>query len=301
VSSTQRQVAALLVCYRSPAATSGAVESLLSATRPPDLVVVVDHSPAGEPEPALPAGVRLLRDPTNPGFAAGVNRGAREAPPGHDLLLLNPDAVMGEQALERLCEALASSTPLAAVSPCICHDPDRERIWFAGGRVRPLLGEIRHLTDRIGASSWGRGTGFLSGAAMLIRREAWDEVGPLDESFFLYGEDVDWCRRARRAGWFVAVADPGTGSARVYHQVSATVLAEPAGRATRAYYLARNTLRVLRREVGLVSLLPVALPRLVAVGLRQPVPGNAWWRGLRDGLQDLGGPAPPFDVKSRGA
>ncbi len=161
----------------------------------------------------------------NIGFAAAVNRLAATVP-GCDLLLLNPDAeLIGPLTLTR---AAIREPRTAAAGPMIwesCVEDrspsllSRKRLpWDVAHRRLTLLNA---LGGPAGVSARLRGTwlsylyrsqpadvaGYLTGACLAIRREAWDSVGPFDEEFFLYGEEADWQQRAMAAGWRVRLAD----------------------------------------------------------------------------------------------
>jgi GT2 family glycosyltransferase len=181
-------------------------------------VIVVDHASDTSAADALGADfpdVRLLRVTANEGFAAGVNRGAREAH-GPFLLLLNPDCVVEPRACATLVDWMRAHPDVGAAGP---------RIHNADGTVQATARRFPDLTTGIaGRSSWltrvlprnplsrrnlpGRdnGTGpvavdWVSGACMIARRDAFDAIAGMDEGFFLYWEDADFCRRLGEAGW----------------------------------------------------------------------------------------------------
>ena len=85
---------------------------------------------------------------------------------------------------------------------------------------------------------------------MLIRSRAWNEVGPFDESYFLYAEDADWCLRARERRWRVAVAPSSGPEERVTHAVSSSIARTNLGDAGRVRYVARNSVRLIRKHYG---------------------------------------------------
>jgi GT2 family glycosyltransferase len=167
----------------------------------------------------------LERD--NRGLAAGWNAGMREAG-GRYFLLLNADAWVVGDAVERLV-AFADATPDAAYVGPLLRNPDGSlqrsvrgfpTLWRLATEylfLRKLAPRSRALNafyasgfahDRI------RDADFLMGACMLVRRAAVEEVGPLDERFFLFSEETDWCYRFRQAGWRV-VFYPGAEAVHV--------------------------------------------------------------------------------------
>ncbi|GAA1081829.1 glycosyltransferase [Tsukamurella conjunctivitidis] len=221
---TARELAVLVVAYRN----ADDLRSCLDSVRrhlPDHPVLVWDNSGPDYPGIADVASefdeVRWLSNGANLGFAAGVNRLATEVPE-HDILLLNPDAVLLDD-LSRTREALRRPG-IAAAAPGV-HDPHdaggRRRPWDVAHRRR---GVIRALVSHAGYAERLRGTpfsdlygsspdhidGYLTGACLAVSRDAWTAVGPFDEEFFLYGEESDWQERARAAGWCVALtADRG--------------------------------------------------------------------------------------------
>ncbi|MER3410202.1 MAG: glycosyltransferase family 2 protein [Thermoleophilia bacterium] len=152
----------------------------------------------------------------NRGLAAGWNRGIREAH-GSYLLLLNADAWVVGDAVERLA-AFADERPRAAVIGPRLRNPDgtlqrSARRFPTLWRLATEYFFLRKLAPRSQALNAFYEGGFdhdqerevdwLMGACLLVRRAAIDAVGLLDESFFLFSEETDWCYRFRAAGWQV--------------------------------------------------------------------------------------------------
>jgi GT2 family glycosyltransferase len=177
-------------------------------------VIVVDNgSTDGAPEMVrrrFPQ-VRLLRAPGNVGFSAGNNIAFRES--GSELvLLLNPDTVVPAGAVDRLVAALLLDTATAAVGPRLVDGHGRAELSF--GPMPSPWGEAwqRWLGRAHQRGSWpvhqwvewrtrrARTVAWVSGACLLVRRADADAVGLLDERFFLYWEDVDFCAALRAAG-----------------------------------------------------------------------------------------------------
>lgn len=231
---------AVVVHWRGRPDTERCLRSL-AAPGGPDRVVLVDNG-SGD---SFEGPVEVIRLGRNRGFAAGADEGARAAlAAGADrLLFLNSDAVLEPGALGELAAALDAAPRAAAAGPLILRDDGSGRPWFAGGSVSPAFGQVTHGRALGGGP---RATGFLTFCAVLVGREAWESVGPLDEEFFAYGEDADWCLRARRAG-FTLVHCPG---ARVLHRVNGSL---GAGSPPQAYLLARARVLLARRHSGATS------------------------------------------------
>ena len=216
-------VSALLVSYNTRDLLLAAVRSLAEERRrTPEIdleVVVVDNASADGSADAVAERfpwVTLVRSTVNLGFAAGVNRAARRARrDASALLLLNPDATLQPGALPRLVRCLEERPRAAAVGAALRHAdgaPQDSAFRFPGlaqvfldlfpvPRLARTRLNGRYPRDGRGGSPFE--VDHPLGACMLVRRAAWDDVGELDEGYFMYVEEVDWCRRARARGWQV--------------------------------------------------------------------------------------------------
>jgi N-acetylglucosaminyl-diphospho-decaprenol L-rhamnosyltransferase len=203
------RVSALIVSYNTRDLLLEAIGSV--AHEPSVETIAFDNaSTDGSPEAVMerfPA-VHLIRSPTNLGFAAGVNRAAAGAR-GGALLVLNSDARLLPGALDQLTSLLDQTPRAALVSPSLRYPdgrPQAAAFRFPGlAQIVLDLYPVPRLTDtplngRI-HSHVPAPIDHPLGACMLIRHAAWRDVGPFDEGYFMYLEEVDWCRRARARGW----------------------------------------------------------------------------------------------------
>jgi GT2 family glycosyltransferase len=158
--------------------------------------------------------VLLVTSARNRGFAWASNRGLERAR-GHQLLLLNPDTVVPPRALERAARAL-EERPAVGMLGCKLVRPDgtldkackrgsptplSSLAYFTGlSRLAPRSRLARYTAGHIGEDETSV-VDAVNGAFMLVRREALDAVGPLDERYWLYMEDLDWCYRFHQHGW----------------------------------------------------------------------------------------------------
>lgn len=210
------RTSAVIVHYRTAAETLRAARSL-AATAPAAEVVVVDNASGDEIGGLLAAQVpsaRLLAEDSNRGFGAGCNRGARETSRPY-LLFLNSDAAVKPGAVAALEAALDAHRSAAAVGPRLLNAdgslqasvrrlPTPWRIFcessglafLSGGRA-PLEGHTATRQDH----SRGREVEALMGAALLVRREAFEDAGGFDEAFFLYAEETDLMARWGGRRW----------------------------------------------------------------------------------------------------
>ncbi|MGC8780041.1 MAG: glycosyltransferase family 2 protein, partial [Anaerolineae bacterium] len=153
--------------------------------------------------------VRLIRNPANLGYARANNIGIA-ASRGRYVLLLNSDTIVPAGALAGLLAFMDAHPQAAACSPRLLRPDGTPQPYAFGGDPTPL-----YLVRRgIGRLLFGRPlhdwavarpiqVDWVSGACLLARRAAIEQVGALDEAMFMYFEDNDWCRRMRRAGWQV--------------------------------------------------------------------------------------------------
>ncbi len=188
--------------------------------------------------------VELVRTGANLGFAGGNNVGIRRAlEQGADwVLLLNNDAV-AEPGLSDALAAAAAARPDAGLLACKILFPDGVTVQYAGASFNARLGYSGRV-DVDGLDEL-RDVGRADGAALAISRAALERAGLLDETLFLYVEDVEWSLRVRRAGFAVVLVP----DARVRHKGSTA----SGGRSstTNLYYDTRNTIVVSERYAPL--------------------------------------------------
>ena len=177
----------------------------------------------------------LIENPRNLGYAAGNNRGVEHLLAfGVDaILVLNNDTRVHPAALGSMISLLGSRPRIGVVgcvTPVVREGGVPTRV--IGARLSWLLGTAKLVTtaDRV------EDVDYLSGAAMLVRREAWEAVGGLNEDYFLYWEDADFCLRLKRNGWDLAIAL----DAEVQHEEGATL---GRGSLRQAYYFNREFVR----------------------------------------------------------
>lgn len=163
-------------------------------------------------------GVHLVRNRTNMGFSAAFNR-AYPLSSGRFVLLLNPDTLVLAGALNTLCSFMEAHSEVGAVGPRQWLDPEKSlqstvtakppnaaimlaRIPVVQKLAQKALRKKFWIKDfEVWNSDSPVCVDTLNGSCMLIKREVIEEVGVLDESFFLFFEDVDWCLRMRSQGW----------------------------------------------------------------------------------------------------
>ena len=198
--------------------TSSCLSSLEHLNYQPYQVIVVDNGSTDDSASRLrrqfPA-LELIETGKNLGFAGGCNVGIRQAlDQGADFIwLLNNDTTVDPGALQALVDKARENQRIGAVGSAIyfMDEPQRIQAW-GGGYINLWLGRSEHFLKRIS----DRQIQFLTGASLLLSRPALQAVGMLDEGFFMYWEDADFCFRLRRAGLQLAVA----GRSIVWHKGS---------------------------------------------------------------------------------
>jgi N-acetylglucosaminyl-diphospho-decaprenol L-rhamnosyltransferase len=193
------------------------IERCLDSVRGEEVIVVDNGSSDGSPDvvrAVMPEATLIEQE--NLGLAAGWNRGMAAAS-GRYFLILNSDAWLTEGSLRRLI-AFADEHPEAAIVGPRLLNPDGTlqrsvrgfpTLWRLATEylfLRKLAPRSR-LFNAFYAGGFDhdevREADFVMGACMLVRREAVEDAGPLDETFFLFSEEVDWAYRFRQAGWKV--------------------------------------------------------------------------------------------------
>lgn len=189
--------------------------ALMAQEPPPDRVVLVDNgSSDGSAEfvrERFPQ-VAVRENGGNLGFAAGNNAALRDET-AEVVVLLNPDVVLSSGALAALAGAL-DTEPSIGIAGAKLWYPDGETIQHGGGYIthpQALPGHYGIGRPDAGDHDAAREVEYVIGAATALRRSMLDEIGLLDEGYFLYFEDVDLCARARRAGYRVVYRPQATG------------------------------------------------------------------------------------------
>ena len=207
-----------------------------------EIIVVDNASTDGSADAAGRwANVRVINAGANLGFSRGTNAGIR-ASSGEYLLLLNSDTVVPADAIDRLVDELRRDSTAAVVGPRLVGDDGRAELSFGS-----MIGPFNELRQKLLVRGHDRGFGpitrwverstrrpgspdWVSGACLLVRRDAAEAVGLLDERYFLYAEDVDFCAAIRARGGRITFVPDAT----VVHRRGRS--AATASSATRAAY-----------------------------------------------------------------
>lgn len=214
------QVWCVVLNWNGAANTVECLTALKASTCPNLSVVLVDNGSTDDSVSRIRVAcpdVLLLEGGKNRGFAAGNNIGIRHAlAHGADYVwLLNNDTKPATDALSALVSKAKSDHRIGAVgSVCYYADTPAKVQGWAGARVNLWCG-YGHLSTIPRNDDWFHS---LNAASMLISRAALEDVGLLDEGFFLYWEDTEFCLRLRKKGWRIAAAP----DSHVLHKVGAS-------------------------------------------------------------------------------
>lgn len=233
------------------------VESVLRSDYKHLAVLVVDNNSLEDPTTVLRdryPSVCVLRTARNLGYGGGNNVGIRWAIDrgAVHVLLLNNDAIVSPDMVQRLVSAVDTDDRIGMVTPRVFYYDRPAEVYWDGGVIDWETGDTPHdsaslrVEDGVIASEW------LDGCALLARVATIHEIGLLDDRYFLYFEDAEWSVRASRQGWKTAVVT----MAHAWHKVSRSTggFANPAVR----FYYVRNQYRFLRTH--------------------RPSGGRLWWR-----------------------
>lgn len=184
-------------------------------------VLVVDNCSSDDSVNRIRASypdVPVIQTGKNLGFAGGNNVGIRHAlgEGAEYVWLLNNDTVVEPRSLSTMVELAEEDPNIGAVGSILYHmsEPEKVQAW-GGGCVYFWPGIIRYLN----VPSYGSNLQYITGASMLVKRALIEDIGPLDERYFMYWEDIDYGFRARKNGWKLKTAPASV----VWHKESATL------------------------------------------------------------------------------
>ncbi len=220
-------VGIVVLTWNGKALTLSCLESVVRLSYANLAVIVVDnHSSDGTAEAIRTRyGDRLeiIVNEANLGFSRGNNIGIERAlARGVEyVLLLNNDTVVDSALIASLLSVFRDHPRTGVVGPKIYYENPPDQIWYAGGRVSLARGITRHVGIRqkdVGQFDSVREVDYVTGCALMARREVFEKIGYLDPAYRAYFEDVDFCVRAKRAAYEIRYAPRGM----VWHKISAS-------------------------------------------------------------------------------
>ncbi len=246
--------------------------------------------------------VQLIRNTQRKGFAMNHNQAIR-ASRGDFILVLNEDTIVRPGALKAMCDFLETHDDTGAVG-CRLENPDgtlQRSCYKFPSPTRSIAENLLLVAAFPNNSLWGdyrawahdavRYVDFVSGAAIMVRRKVIETTGLLDEGFFIYAEETDWCRRMHKDGWKVAFTPEGT---IVHYGGQSSVAIKD----RQFCEFTRNQLRFIKKHHGALGGVIYRLSMLMGAVVRLTVWGgialvapkrrektrqtlHLWWRILR--------------------
>lgn len=279
--------AVILINYNNYQVTLDCIRSILNSTYACD-IIVVDNSENEDDYKKLKAlddQIIVLRPGSNVGFAAGNNLGLRTAiKHGYDyFVILNNDTVIDSSMIDELKKYCDDKT---ICLPVMYYYYDKEKIWYAGGKINKYKGSVQHINAIISNRPYR--TEYVTGCCFMISRNALIRTGFFDEQYFMYCEDWDFSMKLI-ANNYSALIVP---QARLWHKVgesskkiSGSVI----------YYNNRNRIKLIkkfRKYFSTVTLPYIYLSRIGKI-LRLLLKGDRsakyYFRGLVDGIKGKSG------------
>ena len=165
----------------------------------------------------------IIELPENYGFARGNNAGFELVKQKADYtIFLNNDTIVDPNFVEPLINAMESNSTVKQSTPKIFYADNLDSIWFGGGKVNLWAGWIRHLGIRQKDSmqfSFDRNVDYATGCCVCMRTVDFESIGMFDESFLMYGEDVDLSLRFRKQGGQILFVP----ESKIWHKVSSSI------------------------------------------------------------------------------
>jgi GT2 family glycosyltransferase len=245
----QPAVSIIVLNYNGRQDTMACLRSLEHLTYSRASTILVDNASADGTVDAVRQAypnVEVIETGANLGFTGGNNVAIKHAlDNGADyILLLNNDTIVAPDFLNVMVEVMEQDPTIGVTGPMIYYHSNPEMIWTAGGTIDWKHGTTSMIgLNQLDMSQFGLSpthVDFVTGCALLARREVWEKVGMLDDKFFMYYEETEWCVRATRAGYKIALVP----MAMIWHKIS---IEERATSPRTYYYMVRNRLLFLNK------------------------------------------------------
>ncbi|HEX7367607.1 MAG TPA: glycosyltransferase family 2 protein [Pelobium sp.] len=248
-------VSIVTVNFNQPEATIALLQSLKQQDFKSFEVILVDNASNENHEAKFHQtfpNLILIRTKHNLGFAGGNNLGIKVAK-GDYIFLLNNDTEVEKDCISQMVKEFEGNKNIGLLSPLILYHDDKSVIQYAGytplnyltarnkqiGQYEKNVGQFDGIT---------RETGFCHGAAVMCRKQDLAKAGLMDESYFLYYEELDWCEKFKRIGKRIYF----TGKTHVFHKESISVGKESP---IKTYFITRNRMLFIRKNTSLLNTL----------------------------------------------
>lgn len=260
----QPLVVSVILNTNRKADTLECMRSLAQSTYPNHRAIVLDNASTDGSVEAIEAEfpeVHIIRLQHNLGYAGNNNAGVDAAMQmgANWVLVLNEDTILATDCIQNMVVEAERDHQVGVVGPLVYHHDEPKVIQSAGGRLDETWQSIHIGQNQVdqGQFSSPQPVDWITGCSIMVRRSVIEQVGALDERFFYYWEEVDWCRRAAEAGWKILMV-PG---AHLWHKgVSRNYT--PSANVT--YYATRNRLLFMHKHKAS----PAAWRRVLVEDLR---------------------------------
>lgn len=287
-------VATILVNFRNWQETVVCVRSLLAMNRVPDWIVVVEngsgkddffqlHTCIQQEFSQNNANIILLNTDANLGFAGGCNFGIKSIlryQPDF-IWLLNNDTIVDINCLDYLLEYACKNHHVGVTGSALYDLHDREKIQALAGHIHPWHARPQHIKKPEELHL----INYVIGASFFISRACYEKCGFLDESYFLYFEETDYCALVQKQGFSLGISL----KSKVFHADGASF-----GREVKEYFYTRNLLyyswKWQPRKL-LLSMFFILFTRIILRLHRRDIPQKSIWIGMRDfflGVRGMG-------------
>ncbi|WP_297634869.1 glycosyltransferase family 2 protein [uncultured Clostridium sp.] len=193
-------------------------------------------------------GVITIKSKVNLGFAGGNNLGVKKAlkDKADYILLLNNDTTVEKDFLSELVKTAMKDNKIGVVGGKINYFDEKDKIWYAGGKVNSFTARTRHIgVNEIDKGEYDKEseTEYVTGCMMLVPAKVIEDVGMMEEDYFLYYEETDWNMKIKNGGYKI-VYNP---KAKIYHKISSSTqkISDIV-----SYYYDRNSYYFIMRNFG---------------------------------------------------
>lgn len=259
----EKQVAIILVNYNGALDTLECIESINRMSYKDFHIIVVDNSSTDDSLKILTQkkeefAFELIDLPENLGFSAGNNSGIQKAIEigVQYILLLNNDTIVDPDFLSNLMREAECNVDTSVVTGTIYYASNRNKLWYAAGEFNPHLAKVTQIDRKCKNGKLPEKSidvTFASGCCLCVPVSIIKRIGLLDESYFMYEEDVDYCHRLIQNNFKIRYVP----DAILYHKVSSSTTKTKKISAITQYYMVRNKFVFINRYYnGLNSIIP---------------------------------------------
>jgi len=260
---TSPKLATVLINYLQDDLTLDCIKSIKNSNYDNIEIILINQISTKDSENKIKSEfpeITFIPTEKNIGFASACNLGIRKALEGKAeiICLLNNDTIVLPDTFSNLMKGFSFSDDVGIVGPKIMYYDKKDKVWFGGGKLLLNKGAKTVHLDMNKLESEGNNNvkevDFITGCALMVKRKVFETVDLLDEKYFAYFEEVDFCYRVKKAGYKILYVP----QSKLYHKVSSTTKKYFSGLIN--YYKFRNRLYFLKKHLPFeqfLSLLPI--------------------------------------------